>query len=377
MYDRATYEGQLAHALSRHIGYTTGAFGLERLAEIANLFPKPVAYGFELTRNLKTRSSGPKDLSEDYVSEILNFCTGLGLIERVEGGAGQKLPRFRLSQEAVALRAAHELRLDEFHRILLVALLLENDADGYGLLLDLLESSDSRDQRQGQGLADRYLERTKVLRGLRWDWLQGALPQPVLLRRVCTRIPWLRVPERGPIAMLEPKTDFGRHHSAPRKGWAESLKHILPATGALTDDGRAVLSKLRNGEARYSWLGPPREALDALKLNISSVPRGPLGDAWNFLRPSDELEVIDVPTSLVAEVAEFMRAAYPYMRLSHANQASTKPVRMFIIWKELSLGFRVSRSAILERVFREHPHEFAPMSGRSEKMAFYMVRRSA
>jgi hypothetical protein len=376
MLSRSVYERQLAHALARHIGYTTGAFSLDRLADVSGLFPKASAYSFELVKHIQDRPLGSKPLTEGYATEVVNFCTALGLLERLETSGNAKLARFRLSSEALALRAATALEITELRRLVLTALLVENDADGYGLLLDLLDVGMTIKEREGQGLADRYLAQTKLFREERWQWLQRVFPQRVLQRRIAEQIYWLRVPKQGEVVILEPKSDFGRHHSTPRKGWAESLAHASAHTHELTQGGKELLSRLRRDAPRYRWVAPPKATFEALKIPAALVPRTPHGPAWDLLRPHS-LESDQIPEPLVHEVARFMREAYPHLKLHHANQAPTAPVGMFVYVKERELGRRLSRRALLELVFREYASYFAPMSSRTEKLAFYLLRKEA
>lgn len=376
MLARDQVEAQLAKALSRHIGYTSGAFYLGRFADIAFLVAKPSLYAFELVKAVQSwkAQEANEEVSPDYATDIVNFCSAIGLIERAPGQAQANLIRYVLSAEALTLRAANRLDLRDLHDLVLLSLLIENDSDGYGTVLELMDLGKEEAERRGSILAERYLESVKKMRHSRFAWLGSVFPQPRLLESIVARIPWLRaVRGKGP-QVVEPQTDFGRHHSSPRKGWAEYLGHADATTGELTTAGAHLLNRLRGGTGRYTWLAPPDTVLEALRIPPEKRLPGPSGPAWEVLRPPDPAERTEVSDDVIQRVAKFMENAYPCLRFEHANQASMQPVALYLYSIERALGYRLSRTAAFEAVFREFSSIFAPMSSRTAKMAYYLVR---
>lgn len=376
MLARDQTEGQLAKALSRHIGYTTGAFYLGRFADIAFLVSKPSIYAFELVKAIQSwkQQDEKEEVSAEYAADIVNFCSAIGLIERAPGQAQANLVRYVLAPEALTLRAAHSLALVDLHKLVLLSLLVENDADGYGSVLELIATGKDEAERRGTGLAERYLTRAKNMRHRRFEWLTSVFPQPRLLESIAARVPWLKaVRGKGP-QVVEPQSDFGRHHSSPRKGWAEYLGHIDGNSGELTSSGADLLGRLRSGGTEYTWLAPPALTLDALRIPPDKWLPGPNGPAWEVLRPPVPRERTDFGPDVVQRLRVFMEGAYPYLRFEHANQASMQPVALYLYSIERELGYRISRPAAFEAVFREFSTLFAPMSSRTAKMAYYLVR---
>lgn len=351
---------------------------MDRLSEITSEINKPSIYGFELVKaiQLRPRAGQSESLSDEYASDIVNFCAATGLIHRIHGAGSPKLTKYTLSTEALVLRAASALKIVGLREIVLVTLLLENDADGYGLMLELLESAQHDEERRGHQLAERYLASTKAMRASRLAWLHTVFPHEVLLRRIAADVPWLRLTKRGQLELNEPQKDFGRHHSAPRNGWAVALGHAETDTRRLTDRGEELLHRIRGTQNHYSWIGPTEDVFAQLKIPLDRVVSGPRAPIRNLLRPSHNVEVYEIDEPVYRDFVNFMREAFPYLKLVHANQAPTAPLEYYLLLKERHLGYRISLNSILERAFKENSESFAPLSSRSSKMAYYLVRHN-
>ena len=172
---RAHHETKLAVSLSRHIGYTTGAFYINRIASIASEFQgQPSRYQFELTQYLMTEfSDGNRSVNEKYATEILNFAVSLGIIYRAAEGATPRVNRFAITPEGATIRSALSQEDEGLAKFALLGLVLESDSDTYALLLDILYESCV----SGQALYALFEERFRQLREDRIAWLSKSLSE--------------------------------------------------------------------------------------------------------------------------------------------------------------------------------------------------------
>ena len=376
---RSELEADLARALSRHIGYTAGAYGIDRIVGITSFFEhKPSLYQFELTQHLINQSSNDRrQIKEGYAAEILNFAIGLGIIYKVADGATPRVNRFALTAEGATIKSALAKREDELIKFTLIGLVLESDCDIYGLILDIID-----DQHvYGTILQEMFLERFENLARDRIKWLTASFPNRTLRDRIAKQVTWIRKDSKGyGWQYKQPSKDFGRHHVTPRVGWAKWLGHIKPGWSSsttngspLTFSGTRLLHAVRGPSSRYMWLGPPSDTQDALRIPESNRRDGPWSPSWNLLRPRDfRTSSYDIQ-NIADEVAVFMETHYDELRLIHANQASIKSVMPFIHFIERKFGYSVQKESVLDRLFGIGSR-FNLLSTRNDRYGYYQRR---
>lgn len=308
----------------------------------------------------------------NYAEGITDFSVGLGLVRRV--GHGGMVQRFALTDLGRTYHAANRLDLSDYKHFILQFLVLQFDADVYGLLLDMALD---HCLPSGKSLQKAFADRTHDLRHERSDWLVKAFPNPQLRERLLTSnnrytVPWIKNARGIKIETESVGADFPRHHASPRRGWAVSLGH-MDKDGHLSPKGRVAAEALRATNDRYFWLGPPQNWFERLRVTPALI-RKPLMPAWNLIRPSG-ISTEPIPSTLIHQVAEFMSHSYSHMRLIRANQAPLEAVRPYVYFLESeSLNYRVDERMLFEQVFRQHAARFAPMSQRSGLLGYYQQR---
>ena len=371
---RSDFETDLAAALSRHIGYTTGAYQVDRIANIATIFHrKPSLYQYELVQYLKNQSEGSRrKVRDSYAAEIVNFANALGILRKAADGPTPGARRFALTPEGFTIRSALERGEEPLLRFTLIGLVLESDCDAYGLLLDILEENPIA----GAELHKAFRVRFEELRSDRLAWIDRAFSNRTLRNRIHEKMSWIPHQRR-----IRPEsTDFGRHHVTPRLGWAQWFGHIYaerPSSTAaedspLTDRGVELLCALRRGTGRYSWLGPECGTEEALGIAESLRRGGPCAPSWNLLRPPERRQSKADVDRIADDVAEFMYIHYSDLRLVHANQASIASVVPYLHLRESQLGYAVEKDRVLDRVF-ETRSSFSYLSSRRHKYGYFQL----
>ena len=371
---RSDFETNLSAALSRHIGYTTGAYQVDRIADIATIFRrKPSLYQYELVQHLKNQSEGSqRKIRDKYAAEIVNFANALGILRKAADGPTPGARRFALTPEGFTIGSALERGEEPLLRFTLIGLVLESDCDAYGLLLDILEQGPIA----GTELHKAFRVRVEELRSERLAWIDRAFPNRTLRNRIYEKMSWIPHQRR-----VKPEsTDFGRHHVTPRLGWAQWFGHIYaerPSSTAtegspLTDRGVELLGALRRETGRYTWLGPERGTQEALGIPESLQRTGPCAPSWNLLRPSERRQSkVDVDR-IADDVAEFMHIHYSDLKLVHANQASIASVVPYLHLRESQLGYAVEKDSVLDRIF-ETRSSFSYLSSRKHKYSYFQL----
>lgn len=354
---REVYEHRLAAALSRHIGYTTGAFHLERITGLtSHLAGKPFRYEVEVSQRLQAEHPLGKESAEG----VINFAISLGLLQRIAGDGSHS--RLTLTDIGRSIYAASLRKDRDFYRFLVSYALLEYDADLYCLIL---EFSDQLSDDWLQAFRETVFE----LRKSRLEWLQRVLKLDVLVKRIAEQVPWMQ--DRGnKLAILDVGSDFARHHTRPRRGWARAIGH-LQEDNSLSVEGRKILQRLHSDSGRYFWLGPDKETLNSMRIPLNETPR-PLGPAWSILRP--EAETVPPTPAFVREVGEFMIEMYPSIRLHRTNQAPVAAIKPFIYYKESTIGIRTDEEMLIRSVFEEFGETIAPLSGKGRTIGHYQLR---
>ena len=379
---RSDLEAELAHALSRHIGYTAGAYYIDRIAGITSLFKhKPSLYQFELTQHLMGQPKrGKFQIDEPYAAQILNFAVGLRLVYRVTHGTlGSRLSRIALTPMGATIRSALARKEYDVAKFVLVGLVLESDCDLYGLILDVLHER----PLAGAALHQTFRERFEILRRGRVEWLNTAFPNQTLRDRIAAQTTWIP-PKLGRArrgGRHEPiSKDFARHHVTPRLGWAEWFGHIEPSPTSsstdahtLTQSGVGLLRALRGSSPSFLWLGPPVGAQEALGIAKSNKRNGPWAPSWNLLRPPNAQTSDNHVRTIADQVAGFMDTHYDDLKLVHANQASMASILPYLHFIERQEGYSVREDLVLKRIFGKGSL-FNVLSTRSSPYGYYQLR---
>lgn len=358
---REVAERNLAHALDRHIGYTTGAYGLDRIAGVTLVFEgRTTILDIEIVNWLTKKYC----VKKNYAKGILDFAVGLGLLERFEY-AGTST-RIGLTELGRSYRGACHCKNDPLQSLILTYAVLSSDCDLYGLLLDSFICN-----RKEESSAQQLAIRLQTLREKRLVWLREYLPNVILRRRITDKVSWFRKGGGDTDSVdISVADDFARHHSTPRKKWAQSLGHIRDL-GEATPFGEEIRNRIRDDDGSYFWLGPDPGTLEELRLP-EEAKRQPLGPAWSLLRPPPPPQEASVED--ISSLATFMEEAYPSIRLVQSNQASIDTVLPFLYMKERDAGVRYDENEILHRLFSEYQDRFAPMSKRSGLIGHYQLR---
>lgn len=371
-------EQALAKALSRHIGYTTGAYSIFRMANIVLAFKgEPSKYQFQLIEELKNRglqSSG--SIQEDYASEIPNFAVALGLLERIQGQGPPRLSRFKLSPAGLAYRAACELNLEPFKRFLLSRLAVDSDADTYVLLLEVLLAL--QDKPNYSDYRSIFKDWTIEIRERRCAWINLAFSSSMIRERLVEKIRWTKLNRAKEVIQKdEVKDNFVRHHASPRKGWAIELAHYNGKENRLTPDGIELVNRLRGSRNRFFWIGPPEGCQEILRVPPEHLLEGPFAPSWSILRPMKTGEDWEVIEKIAEMIASFMECAFPHLRMVHANQAPLDAIKLYIYYKESEFGIRLDTDALLRDILLKHSDKFAALSKRSGPLGYYQLRSQA
>ena len=355
---RERAEGHLAAALSRQIGYTTGAYDLMRFVDIAKLM---VRRPFVLLPLMEKWIRDRYGVGAKYARGVLDVATALGVLGRI--GGGQRIPRYVLSSVGRSVVAADAAQERELLDLTMVAAILDGDADAYGAVL---EASGSGRELRSDAFRQVFSSGMTDLRAARRAWLEETIPNNALRRRVTKYVPWWG----RDVGNLN--QHFVRHHCAPRLGWARVLGHVSDGN-CLTEKGVELLNRMRDGgQDSYFWLGPSEDDLKVLRIRESSWRR-PLGGAWRILRPT--VEATDIPEDLLKGLLEYMRSAYEDIRLATANQAPTAAVLPFIYAFEVRKGERYDSESVLGELSRYDPSSFTTLKTRDSLFGYYVLKR--
>lgn len=362
---RHILEGALAHALSRHIGYTTGAYGIRRIASITEQFKgRPSLYQFEIINAL-----GEVDITDRYARGIIEFAAAIGLVRKVASGPTPNTARFALTPEGAAVGAALSSCDDDFTDFLLVGLLLESDADAYCVILECL----AHPQNGTTSFYEDFKRRFEQLRETRLEWLQRVFSNRTLLKRITREIPWVNRVRHGKLEIVPLKPSYVRHHATPRRTWAADLNHA-DDNEELTTAGRSLLDSATSSNDSYIWIGPPSGTQEALGIDPESCLPPPYSPSWNLLRPANTIEG-RIPEEFICLVVEHMLERYSRIRLIHANQAPIASIIPFTYFVERKLGYSVDTEKLLDEIVGAHSN-FHLLSSRHSKYGYYQIAQS-
>ena len=356
---RESAEWDLAHALDRHIGYTTGAFNLDRIAEVALYFEnRATVWEVEIVNRLMKTYS----VKENYATGILDFSVSLGFVSRFESTSAST--RVSLTDLGRSYRSAYYCNNVPLQQLVLTYAVLAADCDFYGLLL----TSFTRDITN-ESVPKRLAVELQALREKRISWLRNHFSDSTLRQRVTDKISWLRDSLGKVDSMcIHVNDNYARHHSRPRKGWARYLGHVDGSK--VTPFGQEICNSICDVDGSYFWIGLDHSTLETLRLPTEAM-RKPLGPIWNLLRPQESTEE---KMEDISGLANFMEQAYPVIRLSLSNQASIDAVLPYLYMLERDIGIRYDEGKVFHQLFTEYRHQFAPMSRRSSLIGHYQLR---
>lgn len=365
--NREEGEKLIAKALSRHIGYTSGAYDLKRIFSVLEVFrEESSAYRDEIVAYLGAtgEAAHAQPTTPEYRADVLSFASAMGLVEAVST-RDARVPRFSATELGRSIMGAAAVGDADFYNFYSAQIVLRADADFLIPILTFVREAPSI------GLNDYFVAFQTKLRGRRFDWLQTAFSEPILMERIASQLPWLKR-RKGPHRLYDvdkPTANTARHHATPRQGWLEQLGMVDASRRVLTDFGRDVLAALAPCDD-YFWLAPPDHVLDALRLG--SRPAGQSEISLRFssvavLPTQEELE------SLVDDLALVMKDGFSTARLVHASQASLQLPIEYVHFRAYRDGRAYEWEAVLDILFQRFRGELERYSARKGKIGFYRV----
>jgi hypothetical protein len=365
---REDSEKALGRALSRHIGYTSGAYHLNRIFSVLDQFKdRTSAYKQELVSSMIATSAderGRDEISEDYAGEILNFAVAIGLLDSVSGRHAN-LTRFAATETGRSILGVSTLGQPDFLRFYRAQIILRADADF--LVPILLYYDNDRDD----DLLSHFAMFIAELRHARLAWLIKNFPEPVLLERVVEHIGWIKR-GRGPAGRFLPaelKPDTVRHHATPRQGWVEELGMIDRKKKNLTSFGKDILTFLAPA-SKYFWLAPPSDVLDSM--GVTDRPEGLPEDRMKFSVSVSSPTEVEI-ARLCEDVRRVMLTGYTSAKLIHAAQASLQLPIEYIAYRSYRDRKNYDWERVIDTVFQANRESLQRYSAHKGKIGFYRV----
>ena len=369
---RTELEGALAGALSRYIGYTTGAYDLERIVSTLSAFDASSSvYVNEILAAMRSRSASgegrhPRERRADdgYLTEALHFAEALCIIESVSPKEA-RVRRYAPTEQGRALRGARASQDEGFFRFFLTRIVLLADADAMFPILEYFFRS------YGGNLQGYYQAFHGSLRRKRLSWLLEAVPEPTLQSRILGRIPWIRRHryQRGPLEPERISNATSRHHATPRRGWLRALGMLDERGECLTSFGRAIRDALVS-KGDFFWLGPDHRVQEELGIAVAVQKGGPFEDTFG-LGAEPIAPTLEEEDRLLADAADVMRVAYRATKLKHAPQATLRLPIEYIRYRQFSDKRAYLEDRIIARIFATNRGEFVRLSARVGHMGFY------
>lgn len=351
----------LSRSLSRHIGYTSGAYDLERIFSTLEPFSTQTSvYKEELVQYL----AEPK--SDKYRREILSFATSMGLLEVVSSReAGLvRLAATELGRSLLGVRATGDM---QFYNYFSIHVVLRADAD---FLVPLLLYFRSHDNTK---LLPFFAAFQAELRQRRLEWLLQTFPEKILMDRIVERLTWLSI-SKSALGSYEadlPTMNTVRHHATPRQGWLEQLGMLDRDKRTLTVLGSDVLRAL-TPDGGFFWLAPPEEALETLRIASTSRPAGAREDTLNFSVPSKAASESEL-NRLVEDTSSIMIETYGSAKLIHASQASLQIAVKYINYRSYVDRRKYNVEDVFSWIFREKRGILERYSAHKGSIGFYRV----
>lgn len=361
---RDSAENDLAGALSRHVGYTTGAYDLQRIFSVVEVFKtRTSAYTEEIISDL-FGTNGDRTTSAAYLSEVLNFATSFGLIESVSN-RDSKLTRYAATELGRSVLGIADLDDQDFRDFFLGSVILLADAD---FLVPLMIHIDTRIETP---LLEYFREFTEDLRIRRYNWLRDQFPERILFERIASQIAWLKRTKDMAVAYKVdvPTINTSRHHSKPRLGWLSTLRLSTPDSKCLTPAGKSMLHNLA-AEYHYFWVSPCPNTMTTLKITSPEPSASEVDLLASYDNPLPaEAEI----AQLVEDVAAIMKSAYPNAKLIHAEQASLRLPIGYIEYRSYKDQRRYDWQTVLKSVFEEYRGVLHRYSAHKGQIGFYKV----
>ncbi len=365
--DRTTLEKSLVRALSRTIGYTTGAYDLDRIVSVLDaLKDKASVYEPEIVDILKQRDS---ELTTSYLSSVLEFASAFGLIQ-LSSGRDARLQKVAASELGRSLNGARHARDKAFYDYFLAKVVFLADADS--LVAILLSFKDGKPKSLKDTYSE-YIDFLQELRTKRLDWLKQIMPERVIRERIEERVPWLKKSKDRlePFKIEKLTQNTARHHTLPKRGWLKSLG-MLSDEDALTDVGQKVLQNLM-GQSGYFWIAPRRGTQERLGIPRTQIKEDVCEDDLIFapdLPPASAVEVQEMAEDLY----NVMVRGFPHAKLIHAPQASLILPIEYINFRSIEDGMRYSAEQVLREVFQKNKSSLDRMSAFRGNVGFYRVK---
>ena len=370
---RRELEHDLSSALSRHIGYTTAAYDIDRIVSTLQAFEhSPSAYIEELVESLAYAEANSqytsrvnKPPSKDYLRNVVDFTEAMRLTTTVSDRSA-KLRRFAPTEMGRALMGAKSYGDEKFYEYFLTKVVLLADSDALFPVLDFFSGSN------GPNLPEYYRVFQQSLRERRLDWLKDTFTEPILLDRISSRIPWLSSSSNGrhgvKINSISPKT--ASHHTQPRKGWLLRLGLLIHNDHlTLTPFGESTRNALtENGQ--YFWLGPEQSTLDELGVRTYKPTPGPFEDSF-FLIEEKTTPNEKEKNELLKFVAELMKVGYSTAKLVYAEQATLLLPIEYIRYRAYSDKIDFQFEELLETLFDRYRDDFDRLSAKRGPIGFY------
>ena len=370
--DRVELEKDLSKALSRYIGYTTGAYDLERILSTLRVFENsPSAYINELveearnfTGEVEHRYKQTRSPDNKYLEEIVNFAEAMSIIETVST-KNARLRRLAPTEQGRALLGARASGNDDFFRHFLTKTVLIADADALFPVISYFIKPCRT------SLQDYYLDFQSLLRERRAAWLKDIFPERVLLERIVSNIPWLSLPQHGQIGLQHDvlSKNTARHHTTPRKGWLQSLGLLEAKSQSLTELGHATYSGLLSN-CEYFWLGPCHTTQIEMGIPQNKQMSGPFEDTFGLITNSTSPSDTEVE-HLLDDTAEIMRGGYEAAKLVHAAQATLLLPIEYIKYRNYLDKRSYDWVGIVSLLFSKYRGEFHRLTARKGNIGFF------
>ncbi|MER8770923.1 hypothetical protein NKH63_19560 [Mesorhizobium sp. M0960] len=366
---RSDAEKALAKALSRYIGYTTGAYDLVRIVSVLECFAgRASAYKEEVVAELRSQSEDRRNEPADtYLSEIINFAQAMDLIATVSSRE-TKLQRLAPTETGRSVLGAKAANDAGFYQFYLARTVLQADSDYLYPVIKYFTGM------HGANIQEYFVFAQTALREERKAWLVEVFPEKILLSRIAEQISWLSAPRggAGDYRIDVPTMNTARHHSAPRQGWLHELGIWDRTSKTLTKFGTDVLRTLEPSGS-YFWLGPDSGVQDALRIVPALQKGGPFEDQLEFAAYETEPSEADV-AALVSDVSDVMVASFRDAKLVHAAQASLRLPIEYIQYRAYQDKKRYDWVSLLEKLFHEKKAILERFSAHKGLVGFYRAK---
>lgn len=362
---RADAERAIAHALSRQIGYTSGAYDLARIFSVLDTFSEnPSAYKEEVIAHLQLNAQG--DMSEGYLGEIINFAQSMGLIETVSS-RDTRLQRLAPTEYGRSFLGARHSGDVDFLSYFSTMVVLLADAD-YLVPILLFDNT-----REDSDLHSSFISFQEDLRERRVAWLAEAVPEKILYDRIARQVTWLKI-DKGVRVSYEIETlsrNTARHHATPRQGWLKFLG-LRDKERCLTNFGKAVITALLP-RPPYFWLGPPEGVEEMLRLSPELRKGGPFEDDFNLSLNRTRATEREVDL-ILDDVLAVMIKGFPYAKLVYASQASLRLPIEYINFRSYTDNLYYPWEVVLQRLFIVKKGVVERLSAHRGQIGFYRLR---